>query len=435
MKRLLSILVVALLASFAVSAQETKEKQCCNGDKCYEEVQCFDQQCCDKCFKKAFYPGWYLGIQGGVLYTSSDEWAYGGWRKLEHLNIPNISLNVGYDFTPVFGLRGSISGPFGNFPGPDHWSIHKFNYGQAVVDATFDICSIFRENAKRLLNPYLFVGAGAFYRFGVEGKDGFFGPVVRLGGGLDIRLSELVDLTLELQDNGMHNKFNTLTELDKGTDWGTEYHGDDGLYYGGEVLHIKKPFRWDDNVAALIGIKFNFGAVKKRNAARHACAEALAAAEAARLAAEEAARREAERLAAEQAEAERLAAEEAARLEAERMAAEAAARAAARAFEVNIYFDLDKTFIRESEQPKIDQLISVMKQYPEAVVSISGYADKETGNPKHNMGLSERRADRVAKALIDAGIDASRITTAFYGDTVRVSPVQVENRVSVCVTK
>ena len=102
---------------------------------------------------------------------------------------------------------------------------------------------------------------------------------------------------------------------------------------------------------------------------------------------------------------------------------------------MNIYFDLDKTFIRESEQPKIDQLISVMKQYPEAVVSISGYADKETGNPKHNMGLSERRADRVAKALINAGIDASRITTAFYGDTVRVSPVQVENRVSVCVTK
>ena len=426
MKRLLSIIAAALLVTFAASAQENKDKKCC------EEVQCFDSQCCEKCFKDAFYPGWYLGLQGGVVYTSSDEWAYAGWDKLKHLNVPNISLNIGYQFTPVFGLRGSFSGPFGNFPSADHWTINRFTYAQAVLDATFDICNIFRQKDSRLLNPYLFLGAGAFYRFSVAGKDAFFGPTVRLGGGLDIRLSELVDLTLELQDNGMHNKFNTLTELDKGNDWGTEYHGDDGLFYGGEVLHIKKPFRWDDNVAALIGVKFNFGSVKKRNAARQACNDALAAAEAARLAAEAAAAAEAARLAAEKAEAERLAAEKA---EADRLAAEAAARAAARAFEENIYFDLDKDVIRPSEQPKIEKLISILNDYPEAVITISGYADKETGNPKHNMGLSERRADRVANALKDAGIAADRISTAFYGDTVRVSPVQEENRVSVCVTK
>ena len=428
MKRLLSIFAVAMLVTFAASAQETKDKQCC------KEVQCLEEQCCEKCFKEAFYPGWYLGLQGGVVYTSSDEWAYAGWDKLKHLNIPNVSLNVGYNFTPVFGLRGSFSGPFGNFPSADHWTINRFTYAQAVLDATFDICNIFRHRETRLLNPYLFVGAGAFYRFSVAGKDAFFGPTVRLGGGLDIRLSELVDLTLELQDNGMHNKFNTLTELDKGPDYSKDYHGDDGLYYGGEILKIKKPFRWDDNVAALIGVKFNLGSVKKRNAARQACTEAAAAAaaEAARLAAEAAAAAEAARLAAEQAEAERLAAEKA---EAERLAAEAAAREAARAVEENIFFDLDKDVIRDSEQPKIDHLIAVLNTYPEAVVTISGYADKETGNPKHNMGLSERRADRVANALKAAGIAADRITTAFYGDTVRVSPVQEENRVSVCVTK
>ena len=435
MKRLLTILAVALIATFAASAQETKDKQCCKDSQCCQDVQCFDQQCCDECFKKAFYPGWYFGVQGGIVYTSSDEWAYGGWDKLKHLNIPNVSLDLGYQFTPVFGLRGSLSGPFGNYPSANHWDINRFAYGQLAVDATFDILNIFRHREKRIISPYVFVGAGAFYRFPVNGKAGFFGPMGRLGGGLEFRLSELVDLTLELQDNGMHNKFNTLTELDKGTDWGTEYHGDDGQFYGGEILHIEKPFRWDDNVAALIGLKFNLGSVKKRNAARHACAEALAAAEAARLAAEEAARREAERLAAEQAEAERLAAEQA---EAERLAAEKAAaeaRAAARAFEENIYFDLDKSFIRKSEQPKIEKLISILNEYPEAVITISGYADEETGNPKHNMGLSQRRADRVSKALQDAGIAADRITTAFFGDTVRVSPVQEKNRVSVCVTK
>ena len=338
MKRTLAIIAVALLATFAVSAQE---------------VQCQDCQCSEQCFKSIFYPGWYLGIQGGSTSTSSNEWGYAGWDKLQHLNLPNVSLDLGYQFTPVFGLRGSLSGPYGNFPGPDHMSIHQFNYGQLALDATFDICNIFRQKETRFLSPYVFVGAGAFYRFAVENKDAFLGPLVRLGGGLEFRLNELIDLTLELQDNALHNKFNTLTAADTGTDRANEYHGDDGLYYGGEVLHIKKPFRWGDNIAALIGLKFNIGSMKKRNAARHACAEALAAAEAARLAAEEAARLEAERLAAEQAEAERLAAEKA---EAERLAAEQAAAAALAALtlEENIYFDQDKTvLLKDAETSRV----------------------------------------------------------------------------------
>jgi hypothetical protein len=157
--------------------------------------------------------------------------------------------------------------------------INRFSYAQLMLDATFDICNIFRTKTTRLFNPYIFVGGGAFYRFAVAGKDAFVGYGARLGGGIDIRLSELVDLTLELQDNALHNKFNTLTELDKGTDRSLEYHGDDGLYYGGEILKIKKPFRWDDNISALIGVKFNLGSVKKRAAAKQACVDALAAAE------------------------------------------------------------------------------------------------------------------------------------------------------------
>ena len=51
------------------------------------------------------------------------------------------------------------------------------------------------------------------------------------------------------------------------------------------------------------------------------------------------------------------------------------------------------------------------------------------------MTLSQQRSDAVKKALTDAGIAASRITTAFYGDTQQVSPVAEQNRVAVCVTK
>ena len=76
-----------------------------------------------------------------------------------------------------------------------------------------------------------------------------------------------------------------------------------------------------------------------------------------------------------------------------------------------------------------------MNTYPEAVVSVTGYADKATGTAKINWDLSQKRAENVAKALVDAGIAADRISTNFYGDTVQVSEVPAENRVSVCVTR
>ncbi|MBQ1694227.1 MAG: OmpA family protein, partial [Bacteroidales bacterium] len=132
------------------------------------------------------------------------------------------------------------------------------------------------------------------------------------------------------------------------------------------------------------------------------------------------------------AEAARLAAERAA---AERAAQEAAARARARAITENVLFVIDQWKIRPSEQEKIDRVVNIMKQYPEAVVTISAYADKQTGNPRWNMTLSQHRAEVVAEALKAAGIAANRITTEYFGDTVNPFATAPENRVSVLVTK
>lgn len=365
-----------------------------------------------------FYPGWYLGVQGGANYVTSNNWAINHFKHIS----PNGALSIGYDFSPVFGLRGNISGPMGYFP-TNGTTKNPFYYAQAALDATIDICNIFRYRETRFLNPYIFLGAGANYRFAANDQPGSISPAVRAGLGFDFRLSELVDLSLEFQDNALNGKFNTL---------------DDNTYFGGEILKIKRPFKWDDNFAALLGLKFNIGAANKRAAVR--AAEA-AAAEAAALAAAKAAadKAAAEKAAAEKAAAEKAAAEKAAaeRAAAEKAAAEkAAAEAAAASVKVeNIYFELDKYVIRKSEAPKVDHIVAVLKEFPNAVVTISGYADKQTGKPKHNMTLSQNRAEGVAKALKDAGIAADRITVNYYGDTVQVSDVQEENRVAVVVTK
>ena len=52
-----------------------------------------------------------------------------------------------------------------------------------------------------------------------------------------------------------------------------------------------------------------------------------------------------------------------------------------------------------------------MEKYPASKVAITGYADKETGNPRINMTLSEKRAKIVADALKDKGIAPDRIVT------------------------
>ena len=68
-------------------------------------------------------------------------------------------------------------------------------------------------------------------------------------------------------------------------------------------------------------------------------------------------------------------------------------------------------------------------------MTLTGYADKFTGTPDHNMELSEERAKRVRECLVDSGIAPSRITIKYFGDTRQVSTVPEQNRVVTCVTR
>lgn len=371
-----------------------------------------------------FFPGWFLGAKGGISLTAGETHA-------NNLLSPRAALNVGYQFTPVFGLRAEASAWEGKGALPNYAELYKFNFGQLNLDALFDLCNLFgKYKYNRFLNPYLFAGIGLNTRFNNAEAQAiktdfpeknwlWDNPVLsfcgRFGLGADFRLADGVALTLELADNVLTDHFNSKV-------------GDAWTLFGGVV-------DFDYQLTAMAGLKFSFGAAKRRAAL--AAAEA-AAAEAAALAAAKAAadKAAAEKAALERAAAEKAAAEKAAaeKLAAEKAAAEAA-RAKARAAVENVYFTIDKYVINPSEVEKIEHIIAVMKQYPEAVVSLTGYADKFTGTAKRNMFLSEKRAEVVCKALLDAGISQDRITTNYYGDTKQVSEVPEENRVTICVTR
>jgi len=62
----------------------------------------------------------------------------------------------------------------------------------------------------------------------------------------------------------------------------------------------------------------------------------------------------------------------------------------------------------------LDEAVSVLKQYPDVRLEISGHTDS-VGKADYNRDLSQRRADAVKTYFIGKGIDAGRLTSVGYG--------------------
>ena len=120
--------------------------------------------------------------------------------------------------------------------------------------------------------------------------------------------------------------------------------------------------------------------------------------------AEDAAKKAAEQKAAEDAAAAKRAEEEKAK--------EAAAKA-----EVGlqpIYFDFDRSFIRDDAKPVMRANADWLKAHPQVHVRIEGNCD-ERGTVEYNQALGQRRAQAAKKYLTDLGISAKRISLISYG--------------------
>ena len=71
-----------------------------------------------------------------------------------------------------------------------------------------------------------------------------------------------------------------------------------------------------------------------------------------------------------------------------------------------------------------------MKSNPDQNVAIVGYADKDTGTAKYNMGLSERRANAVKDVLVNKyGINPDRLSIQAEGSSVQPYDVNNWNRI------
>ena len=80
----------------------------------------------------------------------------------------------------------------------------------------------------------------------------------------------------------------------------------------------------------------------------------------------------------------------------------------------NIQFEFNSAALTEDSQSGIEMLTAFLNRNPELKVELAGHTD-DVGNANYNLKLSSERAVVVRNALIDKGIDASRLTAKGYG--------------------
>lgn len=80
-----------------------------------------------------------------------------------------------------------------------------------------------------------------------------------------------------------------------------------------------------------------------------------------------------------------------------------------------IYFDLDKSTIREEFQPVLEAIAADLKANRNRYVRAIGHCC-DLGTNEYNFGLGERRAESVRSYLAALGVDADRIRTLSKGE-------------------
>jgi peptidoglycan-associated lipoprotein len=86
-------------------------------------------------------------------------------------------------------------------------------------------------------------------------------------------------------------------------------------------------------------------------------------------------------------------------------------------FEQNVkpvFFDYDAYTMRSDAQTTITQDASFLQSHPTAKIVIAGYCD-DRGSAEYNLALGQNRANAAKTALVQAGVDASRVRTISYG--------------------
>ena len=337
----------------------------------------------------------FLDLQGGAQYTL-------GEAKFGDLISPNVQLGIGYQFSPVFGMRlqangwqskGGWNGYKATKDGTPYTADYKFKYVAPGLDFMFNLSNLFCGwNPNRVFNATAFIGGGANFAWGNDEVNEIAAnikdqrsylleylwdgtkvrPFGRAGIDLEFKVSKAVSIMIEGNANFTSDKYNS-----------------------------KKAGNADWYFNALAGLRINLG---KSHTKAEPVKEAPVPVQ------------------------EYVKPEPKPQPKVEEKKVEEIRR--------DVFFVINSNKIASNEESKIKEVVDFLNANPDAKVVVTGYADAGTGNDRINDAISAKRAAAVVKTLKEKyGIEESRITEDSKGARVQPFSENDKNRVSIMVAK
>ncbi|MBR7043088.1 MAG: OmpA family protein [Prevotella sp.] len=324
----------------------------------------------------------FVEAQGGVQFTSTD-------AKIDKLLMPTAGFSIGRYFSPAVGLRLHVNGwqTKGGFDQLDQY--YKFNYITTDADLLLNLTNLFSKRYNHALNLILVGGFGLTNAWNNDQLKAItaqhqdlntqlawdknrLSHNIRAGLRLETNVTKPLGLSLEVTANSLSDRFNS--KANTSDDWmftamlGLSIrfgHKYAGPTYITKLIDVVDSV-WVDEPTTIM-VKEKKPVVKMEQ----------------------------------------------------------------KRIEEVVFFN-----IRESEADAaqgIDQAIKkiadLMKTSDDANFTVTGYADKGTGNPKLNKMYALKRAQGVTDKLINEhGFDASRVKSDSKGDTVQPFEENDKNR-------
>ena len=80
----------------------------------------------------------------------------------------------------------------------------------------------------------------------------------------------------------------------------------------------------------------------------------------------------------------------------------------------SVFYELDKYDVRDEYRPLVQAHAKYLAEHRGTKMLIQGNCD-ERGTPEYNLGLGERRAERVKEYLTTEGVTPDRLSTVSFG--------------------